>query len=156
GEAGLFRLTVAEPGRLTALAQGGALDTRLGLLGSDGALLAQSDGVSAANRDDRVVQHLPAGTYFLQVEGLGGTGNYTLTTEFVAAVPPWHPLPVPGDAPIVVVTDDFNEDGHLDLVTGNGDDDTFSLFLGLGDGTFQRAVAIPGAFFGVYSLVKGD
>src|SRR5262245_4840224 len=54
GAAGLFRVTVAESGRLTALVHGNGLDTRLSLLGPDGRLLVQSDGQSAADRDDLI------------------------------------------------------------------------------------------------------
>ncbi|HKB39700.1 MAG TPA: LEPR-XLL domain-containing protein, partial [Gemmataceae bacterium] len=82
GEQDFFRIDVAESGRLTARAAPDApLGSRLSLLGPSGELLIQSDGVSSTNPEDRITQHLLAGTYFLRVEGLGGgTGSYTLTT----------------------------------------------------------------------------
>src|SRR5262245_8754247 len=64
-----FRLTVEETGRLSVLTDADP-DTRTSLLGPDGQLLIQSDGLSAANRDDQIAQHLTPGTYFLRVEGL--------------------------------------------------------------------------------------
>src|SRR5262249_23056680 len=79
GETDLFRVTLGETGRLTARVHGETLDTRLSLLGPDGQLLVQSDGQTPLQRDDLLVQHLLAGTYFLRVEGLGGeVGGYTL------------------------------------------------------------------------------
>src|SRR6266478_7447849 len=89
-EVDFYQFTLPETGRLTVRTQGASLDTRTSLLGPDGQLLIQSDGASATDPDDLIVQHLLAGTYFLQVEGLGGgTGSYTLTTEFLPAVPPF-------------------------------------------------------------------
>src|SRR4051794_391196 len=86
GEVDEFQITLTDSGRLTAEVQtrpGCSLNTRLSLRGPDGQVLIQSDGQSLTNHDDQVVQHLLAGTYFVQVEGLGaGTGAYTLTTDF--------------------------------------------------------------------------
>src|SRR5438552_1098643 len=101
GEVDEFQITLSDSGRLTAAVQtsaGCSLDTRLSLLGPDGKLLIQSDGQSLTRHDDQVVQHLLAGTYFVQVEGLGrGTGAYTLTTDFQPANPPNQPLAVDFD-----------------------------------------------------------
>src|SRR3989442_602357 len=98
GEVDEFQVTIPDNGRLTAAVQtgsGSSLDTRLSLLGPDGQLLIQSDGQSPTNANDRIVQHLLAGTYFVQVEGLGrGTGTYSLATDFQPASPPNLPLMV--------------------------------------------------------------
>jgi YVTN family beta-propeller protein len=42
-----------------------------------------------------------------------------------------------GSLPIAVATGDFNQDGKLDLAVANLNDDTVSVLLGNGDGTFQ-------------------
>ena len=42
-----------------------------------------------------------------------------------------------GEAPEAVVLADINTDGNLDAFTANYDSDTFSMRLGIGDGTFQ-------------------
>jgi YVTN family beta-propeller protein len=42
-----------------------------------------------------------------------------------------------GSLPIAVATGDFNQDGKLDLAVANLNDDTVSVLLGRGDGTFQ-------------------
>src|SRR5437762_10499107 len=114
-----FRLTLTEPGRLITRVHATGNDTRLALLGPDGALLIQSDGVSASNRDDLIDQHLLAGTYFLEVTALSaGSGAYTLTTAFQPATPPQQPLQMPffqeypfATSPVFNVTADFNSDG---------------------------------------------
>src|SRR5262249_22888491 len=159
GETDFFQLTVNDTGRLTARATPGALlGSRLSLLGPSGELLVQSDGASATDPDDLIVQHLLAGTYFLQGEGLGGgSGSYTLTTEFVSAVPPFQSLPVGpvgefGD----LVTADFNGDGFSDLVKSSPQSPDVLVYLGLGDGTFrQQQPILKGGDFNT-SLAEGD
>jgi len=42
-----------------------------------------------------------------------------------------------------VVVADFNGDGAFDLATSNWGDNTVSVLLGNGNGTFQRAVDFP-------------
>jgi hypothetical protein len=148
GEVDSFQVTIPACGRLTAgvrIGTGSPLDTRLSLLGPTGQLLIQSDGQSAAEPGDQIAQDVLAGTYVLEVTGLGGgTGTYTLTTHFQQATPPDQPLGVSfnqqvpwGLTPAFAATGDFNGDGHPDLATA----DTFngvSILLGLGDGTFQN------------------
>jgi hypothetical protein len=48
-----------------------------------------------------------------------------------------------GALPIWIVAGDFNGDGHLDLATANIGDNTVSVLLGNGDGTFQPPVTDP-------------
>ena len=45
-----------------------------------------------------------------------------------------------GKEPSFIVTEDFNEDGNLDLIALNTGDDTFSFFKGIGDGTFHEHI----------------
>ena len=45
-----------------------------------------------------------------------------------------------GSDPDAIVAGDFNGDGHLDLAVANAGDDTVSVLLGNGDGTFQPQV----------------
>ena len=140
-----FRLTLTEPGRLTARVHAEGFPTRLSLYDSLGRPLIQSDGQSPSQGDDLIVQHLAgeAGgtTYFLKVEGLsGGTGTYALTTEFLPATLPFEPLPV-GLFPASIVTGDFNGDGRLDLAAANLGSNDVSVLLGNGDGTFQKAMS---------------
>ena len=63
--------------------------------------------------------------------GLGGD-SCTGTLVLGAA-----PLPPTGKGPNGVAMADLNRDGKLDLVTVNHDEDTVSVFLGIGDGRFH-------------------
>src|SRR5262249_11805901 len=128
GEVGEFQIPISDNGRLTVGGHtGSALSTRLSLLGPDGQLLIQSDGQSPVNRDDLIVQHLLAGTYFVEVAGLGkGTGDYTLTTQFEPATPPNQQVlaDYPTNYPFALsprfgAVGDFNGDGRLDIVTAD-------------------------------------
>jgi FG-GAP-like repeat/FG-GAP repeat len=47
-----------------------------------------------------------------------------------------------GVTPVSVAVGDFNEDGKLDLVTANVDDNSVSVLLGNGDGTMQAPLSI--------------
>jgi len=50
-----------------------------------------------------------------------------------------------GNNPVSVVVADFNGDGNADLAVGNAADNTVSVLLGKGDGTFQPKVDYPTA-----------
>ena len=81
-------------------------------------MLVQSDGLSPSDRDDVIDQHLPAGTYFLQVEGIGGAGTYSLDRQPDACGPD-----VGNDLDAVqsvfIATGDFNGDGITDLAVAS-------------------------------------
>jgi hypothetical protein len=69
-----------------------------------------------------------------------GTGNFTTASGSPIAV---------GTNPQAIVTGDFNNDGKLDLAIANSGDNTVTLLLGNGDGTFKEASNSP------YSVGKG-
>src|SRR5262249_4454482 len=127
------------------------------LLGPDGQLLIQSDGASATDPDDWIVQHLTPGTYFFEVQGLGGaSGAYTLTTDFVPAVPPFQPLPMGARVHFTdLVAADFTGDGCVDLVRPSPQASYVSVCLGLGDGTFRQQLRLEVGEFRA-SLAPGD
>ena len=65
-----------------------------------------------------------------------------------------------GQQPSAIVTGDFNGDGNQDFVVANFTDNTFSLFLGNGDGTFKQAsgspFSLPSAVAGPIAMTASD
>ena len=65
-----------------------------------------------------------------------------------------------GHQPSALVTGDFNADGNQDFVVTNFTDNTFSLFLGNGDGTFKQAPGspfpLPSSSTGPIAMVGAD
>ncbi len=57
-----------------------------------GELLTQSDAISTTNPDDLIAQHVSAGPIYLLLEGTGGAGQFTLTTQQSPAVAPGQPI----------------------------------------------------------------
>jgi hypothetical protein len=143
--------------RLIAVVHTQGLKTRLSLLDSRGQVLVQSDGLAPGNLDDVIDQHLPAGTYALQVEGSGD--SFTLTTNLTPANTPFQPISLGASyldvAYSSVVSGDFNGDGHLDLAVANYGGDDVSVLLGGDDGTFQPPVQYA-VGSGPFDLVTGD
>jgi len=110
---------------------GGGLFPRLTLSAATGQVLIQSDS-------NQIVQFLEPGVYLLTVSPAAGSGAYRLTTAFTQTTVPFAPLPG-GSGTAWVATGDLNGDGIPDVVVANRVDDTVSVFLGTGDGTFLPA-----------------
>src|SRR6185437_2058079 len=60
-----------------------------------------------------------------------------------------------GKNPVAIVAADFNADGNVDLANANHDDNTVSIFLGNGDGTFTGK-GILASGLGPIALVTAD
>jgi Flp pilus assembly secretin CpaC len=65
-----------------------------------------------------------------------------------------------GQEPSSIVLGDFNNDGNQDFAVSNFKDNTFSLFLGNGDGTFKQATGspfpLPATATGPIAMVTSD
>lgn len=114
---------------------------RLSLTDESGRVLATSEGVAGNVLGGRISQHLTPGTYHLAVTAPTGSLAYTLEASLTTAPSPLDPLPT-GQNPRAVVSGDFNGDHLTDLATVNADDDTLTVLLGNGDGTFRPALPV--------------
>src|SRR5262249_51565951 len=91
---GRLAIEAATDERVVAQVHARGLTTRLSLRDAQGLLLVASDGLSPSNRDDGIDQHLPAGTYSLEVDSMRGTGDYVLTARASPASAPFQPLTI--------------------------------------------------------------
>jgi hypothetical protein len=123
---------------------------RLSLRDVSGNILEQSDtgGAGKANASLGATFTSPSSNSYqviVTVEGLGGaTGAYTLSTA--EGNDPFSEFPifnVAGFDLAAVVSGDFNRDGFLDLMAANASSDNISVFLGFGDGTFEKPDEMP-------------
>lgn len=82
---------------------------------------------------DLAVANFADGTVSVLLGKNDGSGTFTVQPQPLAA----------GAGPAGVAVGDFNGDGFVDLAVTNATDNTFSIFLGRGDGTFQVQAAFP-------------
>ena len=135
----VYRIDVEMDRMLLAIVHPEGFTVRLMILDSQGQVLVQSDGLSSTDPDSVIDQYLAGGNYSLVVESTGGAGTYALTTMLMPASASLQPIPV-GSEPDAIVAGDFTGDGRTDLAVANYDDNTVSVLLGNGDGTFQPQV----------------
>ena len=140
GGSDLYEIQPGSDGRLVALSSAGTagLELQLSLFDSQGNLLATSDG-QAAGQINPIDFHVVAGTEYLEVQSLSGSGSYSLLTTLTPSSDPNQTLTLPPDfqgtgfAPIA--KGDFTGNGIQDLVAPDG------VHLGTGDGTFEAPPA---------------
>jgi hypothetical protein len=109
-----------------------------------------SSVVAADFNGDGILDLAVANTSGDTVTILLGNGNGTFTPASSS------PVPV-GNSPISLAVGDFNADGILDLAVANANDNTVTILLGNGDGTFTPAANSPVAVGSVpSSVVVGD
>ncbi len=147
-----YQLGVTRGEDLLATAQSVGATASLSLLDAQGHIVAQSDGLSQAKSLDVIDTYIGPGTYSLRIEDASGKGSFTLTAALSAAIAPFQPIFTTSNSEPIAC--DFNHDGKLDIAVINSDD-SVSVLLGDGDGTFEPAVDYP---VGQYPtmLVAGD
>jgi hypothetical protein len=124
---------------LIAVLVGGGHGSQLSLRDASGGILVQSNGVLPDSSDPVIDEHLAAGDYPLGIDGGAGPGTFTMTTMLTPAATPFQAIPV-GLGPQAIVAGDFTGDDRTDLAVANRSDNTVSVLLGNGDGTFQPQV----------------
>ncbi len=113
----------------------------LTLYDGTGQLLIQSDQQSPGLPLATLEQHLQTGIYYLGVSVAASSSQsalpraYQLTTALAPALPSFSALPA-GINPEAVVVKDLGN-GVPDLITANYGDNSVSVLVGNGDGTFQ-------------------
>jgi hypothetical protein len=152
-----YRIDTTGDGRLVVQLHSSGLIARLLLLDAQGRPLVESDGLSLTSSDNVIDQHLSAGTYFLNVAGSGGAGDWGLTATLTPASAPFQAIPVGlkyFGGGLLSLVGDFNSDGIPDLAATDG------VHLGVGDGTFREPLASLGLSAvnpqSVNAMVSGD
>jgi FG-GAP-like repeat/Bacterial pre-peptidase C-terminal domain len=153
GDKDFYLFTLTSAGQLTVAAAAdplSSLATRLTLFSSDRQPLLSADGLPGGPAAS-IQQHLAAGTYYVSVSsaaasGAAISGDYHLSTSFIAATPPFSDVPADQNT-VAIAKGDLNGDGITDLVVANQFSNDVSVLLGVGDGTFRAAVNYSAGFF---------
>jgi type II secretory pathway component GspD/PulD (secretin) len=101
-----------------------------------------------------VGEHYPITLALLSNSLLGPVSQLSAASITGAVSFPRTDYPV-GHTPNSIAVADFNADGKLDLAVANQGDDTVSLLLGNGDGTFQSQTTLPSGI-GPDAIVTAD
>ena len=103
-----------------------------------GGTVVRDDADTPWDMTDDVLVYTPPADYY-------GPDSFTyVSAPFLVAEPALFESPVlytPGSGPEATAAGDFNGDGVADLATADTGSDTVTIYLGVGDGTFQASWA---------------
>jgi FG-GAP-like repeat len=119
-------------GKLIVTLEATGFAARISLVDALGNPLVQSDGALAGAVAIDV--NVPAGSDFLEVQSLGGSGTYQLTANLTPTIAPFQTVPSLFTGASQLAEGDFNGDGVPDLIAPDG------IHIGTGDGTFSSTV----------------
>ena len=131
-----YQIAADAAGELTVTLQAVGFAARVSLVDASGNPLVQSDGAPAgAGAGAPLVDvNVPAGSDYLEVQSLGGSGTYQLTAKLALTDAPFETVPSLFSVASQLAEGDFNGDQIADLVAPDG------IHLGTGDGTFLSNV----------------
>lgn len=137
----VYQVPIDGDGRLVATAHAEGVATRLSLLDDQGHVLIESEAISRSNADNRIDQHVPAGTYYLAVRAISGIGSFTLTTSFTSTNAPYQALEE-GSGSFGVASADLNGDHTPDLIVSDFYNNRILINFGTDDGTFRSSESV--------------
>ena len=107
---------------------------------------AYLEGVCSADLNGDGKPDIVAGSQGTSISVAFGNGDGTYQTAFLLTA---------GSMPVAVAAADLNGDGKPDLIAANYNDDTISVFINKGNGTFKSQVTYPTGY-GPVSLAVGN
>ncbi|MCE9530188.1 MAG: VCBS repeat-containing protein [Planctomycetes bacterium] len=142
-----YQFKASTTGNLGAIVTTGnaGLSLQLALYDANHRLLVDANSGAAPGQYPTLLQNLQAGTYYLVVSSLSGSGGFDLDVSFSPANSPLDPVHANRNGGYALATGDLDGDGQADLIFGLGNG--VSVMLGNGDGTFQPPQEFLSGFY---------
>ncbi len=150
-----YQIAADAVGKLTVALMAVGFQARVSLVDPLGKPLVESDGATIGAGTSAIDVNVAAGSDYLEVESLGGTGTYQLSATLTPTDAPFQPIPSLYSNSNQLAEGDFNGDKIPDLVVPEG------LHLGTGDGTFLSTdpsgpLGTPGWLVTAIAVINDD